>query len=541
MHALRLGAVFAVAILARASAIGQVGGFGGGGFGGGAAGLGSETGAEVTQQLILTPGDKGEWLVDAQAGETIVASAKSTVFDPAIEVVDSQGKVLASNDDEGPGIQNPRLAYRFATAGKYRVWVKGYKSAAGGPFELTLRRFVSTLVDAPTPKPVVLDEKGTQWLRVVGKKGRPFSVWLSSPSDAPGYELLGPNGKVLSEEEYPSIRSRIDLREVEDGEYYVKVHARHMAKEVVEASTRNITAYPVELGKPIISRTLAADTIELAQLSVKEGDFFRIEISGSNPKTWFAVETMESEGPPKEVAQVFDNRTKRRWAVYLAKEKADVVVAVRQSGDTSAEYSLSILDTTMKVSGGQVGRSLGLGQIDYYQVDGKSGDILRLQAESKAFDVQLRLLNSKGVRIDEADDIPGSTNSVFTTVLPENGPYYLAVSSYGMGGSGEYRLTQEKVAPTQLLAGKPGAKSITPTDSHVWSINGKKGQRIVLSLNSSINRIDLTVAGPRGQGLRTAEQSRALIVSFPEDGEYTVWVRAEGSGEYRIQLIDLDK
>ncbi len=144
----------------------------------GGAAISTATGDEVSQQLILTPGEKGEWLVEAKAGETVIATAKSTVFDPALEIVDEAGKILASNDDEEPGIQNPRLAYRFSAAGRYRIWVKGYKSAAGGPFELTIRRFVSTSLDSSKPAPIILDEKGTHWLHVSGKKGTSFLLAL---------------------------------------------------------------------------------------------------------------------------------------------------------------------------------------------------------------------------------------------------------------------------------------------------------------------------------------------------------------------------
>lgn len=542
MRALRIAAGYAICIVLSATVIGQggqSGGFGGGGFGGG--GFNSATGDEVTQNLILTPGDKGEWVVDAKAGETIVVSAKSSVFDPALEVVDQAGKVLTSNDDEEPGVQSPRLAYRFPTDGKYRVWVKGYKSAAGGPFELKMRRFMSTSIDAPENKPLRLDERGTLWLRVFGKKGQPFSLQLSIATGMPAYELIDPTGKQIGEEDFVSGQSRIDFRKVIDGDYYIKIHLRNASKALVEAIAKPISTFPVSVGKPNPARTLAARSIELAILEVNPGDFLRIESNSDSRSVWFAVETLESEQQPAFMSQVFDHRTKKNWATYLAKQKGSIVVAVRHSGDLPATYQLMVDSPLQTLKAGSETDSLKVGQIQYYRVDGKPGEIMRFQSGSSDFDVHLKLIDSTGAKIAEADDSINGTDAIITAALRSDGPYYLSVACYGMGGKGTYHLSKQSIAPIELVPGQSASKSITPADTQVWAIKAKKGQNAVLNIRSGLGGLDIQVIGPLGQTLQTPGRDGVLLLDFPEEGIYTVWIMAAGAGEYRIQLIDLNK
>lgn len=537
MWVFRLGVAFAAWMVLAVSLLAQGGQ--GGGFGGGGMGAGPLTGDEVTQSLILTPGEKGEWVVDAKAGETIVATAKSTVFDPALEVVDEQGKVLASNDDEEPGIQSPRLAYRFPSTGKYRVWVKGYKSAAGGPFQMTLRKFESTLVESQKAVPLYLDDKGTRWLRVLGKKGQPFSVRVSVPSQVPGYEVLDPNGKAIDEESFASSQTRIDVRRVIDGEYYIKVHARLAAKALAEVSVEPISLFSVASGKPVPMRTLAPRSVELALLDVNPGDFVRIEAKSNGLKAGFSVESLESDQLPPFVSLVYDNRSKKGWATYLAKEKGTVAIAIYHHNDLPIQYQLAVANPVLALDSTN-SRTLALGQIEYYRVEGKPGEIMRFQANSTDFDVHLRLLDADGARIAEADDSSNGTDAVITAGLLNEGPYYLAVACFGMGGKGAYRLVQEKIAPMELVPGKPSTKPIVADDTQIWSIKARKGQRVVLSVQSKQAGLGVQVVGPRGQAIRTLGDETAQLLTFSEDGTYTVWVKAKGSGEYRIQLIDLD-
>ena len=170
----------------------------GGGFGG-ASGRPIDTDL-TTATNILTPGQQSEWALTIKDGETIIASATTTNFDPAIQIVDKEGKVLAENDDVRLGVQDALLVYRFAKAGSYKLLVKAFKGAGGGQFKLTLRRFVATdiKVGARTTSPP--GGKPVQFYRFSAEVGQTILV-----NNAPELSVFSATGE--------SVRLRNPLQE----------------------------------------------------------------------------------------------------------------------------------------------------------------------------------------------------------------------------------------------------------------------------------------------------------------------------------------
>lgn len=82
---------------------------------------------------------------------------------------------------------------------------------------------------------------------------------------------------------------------------------------------------------------------------------------------------------------------------------------------------------------------------------------------------------------------------------------------------------------------------VVPSDSQVWTIKAKKGQSIVLSIQSKLADLGVEVIGARGQTVNAPRRGGNMLLTFEEEGVYTVWVTGQEKGEYRIQTIDLDK
>jgi len=79
-------------------------------------------GEESTFNHILTPGDKAEWPLTLRDGETIVATASSKVFDPAIQGGRLHGKVIAETTISGRRTNCPG-AGPCSKAGAYKILV----------------------------------------------------------------------------------------------------------------------------------------------------------------------------------------------------------------------------------------------------------------------------------------------------------------------------------------------------------------------------------------------------------------------------------
>ncbi|HXH60747.1 MAG TPA: hypothetical protein VNI20_05255, partial [Fimbriimonadaceae bacterium] len=83
-------------------------------------------------QAMLTAGESVEWTLKLHAGNVVVADAESAAFDPALQIVDSSGKVLDYNDDRYPGDQRPLLFWRCGKDGDYKIAALSYKNKTGG-------------------------------------------------------------------------------------------------------------------------------------------------------------------------------------------------------------------------------------------------------------------------------------------------------------------------------------------------------------------------------------------------------------------------
>src|SRR5205085_12437166 len=95
------------------------------------------------ESRVLTPGEADDWPLRTRDGETVILAVTSRAFDAAVQMVGPAGQIVAENDDARPGEQNPVLVVRLDQGGEYLVRVKSYKSAQGGQYKLTVRRFVT--------------------------------------------------------------------------------------------------------------------------------------------------------------------------------------------------------------------------------------------------------------------------------------------------------------------------------------------------------------------------------------------------------------
>jgi hypothetical protein len=111
-----------------------------------------------------------------------------------------------------------------------------------------------------------------------------------------------------------------------------------------------------------------------------------------------------------------------------------------------------------------------------------------------------------------------------------------------MGGSGEYEVKRRTIAAKPIAIGEAKSGDLLANGTEVWSFAAEAGQTLILRTASDTASISVVVYGPKGEVVGT-ERSNGLTVLKPAvAGAYTVWIRAEeGSGAYRIRLIDVDK
>lgn len=536
--------LFAVVSLAQQGSGGQMG----------RVGDGAMDGQGATYTHILTPGDSGEWPLNVREGETIIALATSSVFDPALEVQDEKGTVLTKNDDIAQGQQDALILYRFPKAGAYKVLVKGYKSAAGGQYRLTVRRFVSSDARVGGRVAGAIERTGNKWLRFPAQAGQTLVVSSRANSYVPATQIFLPNG--LNAQPYLSSvgnsPGRLVLTAPADGDYYLHLSGNASQSFAVSIALARLGA--VNVGAASTSQHLEAGGLDIWTFDAKAGDLFLVKAASTGAPvtaTLSAGAKLAAEGELDDAnggvaLTVLPSNEKNAGLIYaLANRTGKYQVAISQSMDSPANYTVEVRPAAKSLAGATAEDVLTVGDSNYWAFDAHKGELLQLQGAAKTFDVQLDLFSPTGERLATNDDGAGATDPVMTVMLPADGRYLCRVSAYGDGGGGSYRITKTPAVVNGLTLGKTSDGSIGNGGTQLWSFEGKAGQAIVLSARSTEFDTVIRVVGPDGLEIGSNDDGgdgtdSLLPLTLPISGTYTVWVTGKGSGKYKIRWFGLD-
>ncbi len=512
---------------------------------GGQGGVAGDPGdAEFTRKThILTPGQTGEWTFEAKQNDCVWATASSQAFDPAIEVLDPDGKVVASNDDVAPGAQEARVLLRFAKEGKHKLIVKGFKGVAGGQYEITFRQFSAPVVavggDMSGRKG--RDDSPNAWVAVELKQGQAVSVTLQG-AFVRGLEVLAPDGSapggVLDRvQEGPNARQV--FRAGEAGLYFFRFGIRR--EEDYKVAPRQVLEFSGNVPSP-----LQLDGYTLAFVSIPVQPTTMYEAS---------LETLSGEGrldfPPyanpvvRNLPRFYgvESRAKRpNQGRFVARTEQPCVAVVSTPIGRAGSFGLPVRSPAQGLSV-QASANLQVGDMDFFRVDCRAGQVMRFNATSEAFDAMLVVKNMWGQQIGSSGDKDGLNPGV-TLAISENGPVYVGVASEGNGGGGAYVVTSSEAEAIRLVPGTTTAgKGRGAGDPEIWKVDGKKGETILVNVRAGGSQVHAVVYGPDGRALLELANSAGRaeggrILSLPADGSYTVWAWCDSGAPYSIQWLD---
>ena len=234
--------------------------------------------------------------------------------------------------------------------------------------------------------------------------------------------------------------------------------------------------------------------------------------------------------------------------VALLKRSGNYQVEVSQPLGQEMEYTLRMAQDVKPWPANQdISDKLVLGGSDYWAIEGKAGQIVRLAGLAEPFDLTLELYNPRGERIDANDDGDGGRNALLTDLLKETGRYLVRVSA--LRRRGQRRLPADRRPdPTRPLPiGGRIEGNLGTGSSDVWSFRGKAGQTVILSVRSQdfdphatrlrpgCHRSRERRPQPRRQ--RTAcSQFTCLWTASTRSGSRPVGA----GGKYIIHLVDAD-
>lgn len=154
-------------------------------------------------QNTIAPGDtiQGElnsstaqYSFTAKAGETVIISLNSDVFDPLIELYDANDIQVGRDDDSG-GYPNARLVFTAPQDGSYTINVMSFSGVATGAYTLTLESQVATAITYDTPVDTKMAGITPLYFTFSGAAGDVLDIFAVSATDEDTrLTLRGPDG-----------------------------------------------------------------------------------------------------------------------------------------------------------------------------------------------------------------------------------------------------------------------------------------------------------------------------------------------------------
>jgi hypothetical protein len=510
---------------------------------------------------VLTPGAQDDWPLTARDDETIIISAASGAFDPAVELIASDGRVVAGNDDVREGEQDALLLARLATGGDYRVRVKSSSPTSGGQYGLTVRRFVATDLPIGSRTTGTLGRSLAHWHRFPAEVDQTLVLTARAASFGPLIQVHAPNGEQVPVDTAGAGQQNSTgavFRAPQAGIYYVRISPAQGGDPrdsfAITAAVGRVFRTEIEDTNP--ARDLAAGGLDLWTFQGVAGDLVRVQAEAPAggmigqiayiPPVDASGGPRKPEGPvPPLVILPCDPKSSGEL-VALLNLSGTYQVAVSQPLGGGIRYTLATSRAARPFAEDpESAGTLGLGGSDYWTIEGTSGQIVRLEGSSEQFDPELELYDPQGELISKNDDGASGRDALLTALLVARGRYHLRVHAHGDGGSGSYQLRRVTDPVRRLAIGAGGEGSVGAGGSEIWSFEGRAGQTVIISARSPDFNIRVALFGPDAAEVASDDDSgegtdSLLSVRLPIDGTHTVWVTAAGgSGQYSLQLIEV--
>ena len=534
-------------------------------------------GANETGTILATT--TNSYTFTANAGDSINLRLGSPGFAGNLELLGPTGAVLGTSGDNST---DHLIAYRATTSGTFTVLVSsfygGFYSGGTGAYVLNLSQipepFIVPAGDGGGPLTNGADATGTITLgdqdmwSFTANKGDSINVRLGS-TFAGSLKLYGPTGALLGTAADNSTDHLIAYTATNSGTFTVLVSAFYSGGTGTYAL--NLAQMPEPFivpagddGGPLTNGADATGTITLGDqdmwsFTANKGDSINVRLG----TTGFAG-NLELYGPSGALLVDAGNNATDELIAYTATTNGTFTVLVSGyfgTGTGTYVLNLSQIPEPFIVPAGDGGGTLTnganstgtitLGRQDLWSFTANKGDSINVRLGTFGFPGNLELYGPTGALLVNAAN--NATDELIAYTATTNGTFTVLVSadfssSYGIhGGTGTYVLNLAQMPePFIVSSGELGgpmtgsasyAGTITLGDQDMFSFTACTGDSINLGLNTTFNRGNLELYGPKGALLKSDGNSAALSIAYTATncGTFTVLVSAYFSSSYGIE------
>ena len=422
-------------------------------------------------------GDVDVFRFTAQEGQFYQIDVElGTLGDSRLDLLDSDGWTLASNDDFG-GSQASRIVWQAPGAGDFYVAVEGWGNSTGS-YTLTVAPtnvvddYANDIADAAainvaTPVPGALDYEGdVDIFSFTAQEGQLYQIDAELGTLDDSYlQLLDSEGWALvSNDDFgDSLASRIVWPAPDSGDYYIEVAggwSDSVGSYTLTISLSDIQddhandiagATPATVGQAVQGAIDYGGDVDIFSFTAQEGQLYQIdaELGTLNDSR---LELLESDGWALASNDDFGDSLASR-IVWKAPSAGDYYLAVEGFGGDGSytltvalssivdDYADDIAGATPATVGQAVQGAIDYGgDVDVFSFTAQAGVLYQIDVELGTLnDSRLELLDSEAWTLASNDDFGDSLASRIVWRAPSAGDYYLAVE--GFGGDGSYTLT----------------------------------------------------------------------------------------------------
>lgn len=497
-------------------------------------------------QQVLTPGDRADWTIEMQPGDVIVPMVSSDAFDPGLEIFAEDGASLAKIDDIRPGDQRARLLFEATKAGKYKLSITSFKSAAGGRFNLQLRRFHTMAIEADVSKSIKLDQGQPFWVKIPTKGNQLFSVTASTDEKTPIFEGLDMSGAQMGyhagTDQWESTRRAVF------GGPDIAVYVRVAGFDRYQTECQ-LSIHPVEFRKVPAANGAVVKDLNLSQGRVVEihvdlGAATTVKIrpdrSTFDTQSYYAGFNPSDNQAPA-IIELERNLKLTGSLNYSVLQKGELVVRVGSRDSEAIKQNVALDMGAIPMSLGKERKhTLPLGESSYFWFNAKAGELISISSTTDLFDGRMMLFGPDGGLEAESEERANPGKDRIVKMLEKTGRYLVSFRSESFAGGGEYTIEGLVNAPLPIKPGK--ALEVTTKAGEIGSyvVDAKPGQRVAVGARCDAGPVRLSVYGPDGQLIGTSHgngksSDAVLSLKTTSEGRYTVVVNAEKPGKSVVE------
>ena len=479
------------------------------------------------------------WEFAGAEGQLVSVEANSGAFDPQLQLLSPKGELVAS---EGDGVlgDGAWLVETLPASGRYQI-VASAAHGGMGRYGLAVHAVKARALEMGRSVDAALGAEALveRW-EFDGAAGQVVSITADSKAFFPELELYSPTGNRLRWNHYHGSGADAGLFGTlpAAGRYEVRVLAIDRRPGPYRLAVRSVPLRRLEMGAPV-DALLGAEALEGRwEFEGAAGQVVTVEASSEAFDPQLRLRSPSGEpiatnmdgGPGANVQLLATLPTSGRYQVWVLSETGRAGayrVAVH-----AVEERLE-LDTRID----SVLHSNGVGR---WVFEGTAGQMVTVEANSGAFDLQLQLRSPSGELLaSDGDGGPGA-DAWLAERLPSAGPHQVWVRAPD-GRTGSYRVAVRTAKVLEM--GAPVQAVLGGGSVGIWAFKGAADQRISVEAGSDVFESAVEVWSPAGERIAW-EDARVIgpdirrLTTLPTTGRYEVRVWAVGgaTGPYHVSV-----